>query len=384
MDSLYVLGARQRKLLVKKEEEWNLYEAALVLQLDTESGAVRRCIEYKTPPEARAGVHSSMVFKSGALIGDTLYACTSTEVLIFKLPEFTRIGYISLPCFNDLHHVTPASDGALLAANTGLDMVVKFTRQGELLDQWSVLAEDPWSRFSQTTDYRKVASTKPHKSHPNFVFELEREIWVTRFQQRDAVCLNDLEKRINIAVQRPHDGLLCGERLYFTTVDGKIVTANSRRLQVEKIVDLQAINGQAELLGWCRGVLPVDDRRVWVGFTRIRKTEFRENVLWVRNVFRPGMTEKPTHIALYDMVEERCIQEFDLEAHGMNIVFSIFPAQSATSNPSRRSGGVAASESGRDHALLNLEATQNLSGMRLAPLSSDLRSGLLSAEPQQS
>ena len=45
-----------------------------------------------------------------------------------------------------------------------------------------------------------------------------------------------------------------------------------------------------------------------------------------RNVFQPGMSEKPTHIALYDLVEERCLEEFDLEAHGMNIIFSIFPA----------------------------------------------------------
>ena len=38
------------------------------------------------------------------------------------------------------------------------------------------------------------------------------------------------------------------------------------------------------------------------------------------------MTEAPTHIALYDIVEGRCLQEFDLEAHGMNIVFGVYPA----------------------------------------------------------
>jgi hypothetical protein len=38
------------------------------------------------------------------------------------------------------------------------------------------------------------------------------------------------------------------------------------------------------------------------------------------------MSEKPTHITLYDIVNNRRIQEFDLEAHGMNLVFSIFPA----------------------------------------------------------
>src|SRR5579863_1128483 len=126
MAGLYVLGARQRKLFLKHEEEWNLYESALILHLDTETGEVRTCVEYKSPPPARANEHSSVVFKSGTLAGDILYACTSTEVLIFKLPQFERIGYISLPCFNDVHHVTLSRDGNLLAASTGLDMVVKF------------------------------------------------------------------------------------------------------------------------------------------------------------------------------------------------------------------------------------------------------------------
>jgi hypothetical protein len=65
---------------------------------------------------------------------------------------------------------------------------------------------------------------------------------------------------------------------------------------------------------------------MWVGFTRIRKTRFRENILWVKNVLQNGKSEKPTRIALYDLVDKRCMQEFDLEAHGMNLVFSIFPA----------------------------------------------------------
>jgi len=332
MASLYVLGGRQRKLLLKGEEEWNLYDAALVLRLDTESGSVKACVEYETPSNVRASAVSSVLFKSGTLVRDTLYACTSTEVLVFKLPEFERVGYISLPCFNDLHHVAPASDGTLLAANTGLDMVVKFTKEGNLLNAWGVLDEAPWSRFSPATDYRKIESTKPHKSHPNFVFEMNNETWVTRFTQRDAICLNDRTKRIDIGVAQPHDGLLRGHNLYFTTVDGRVVVADAHSLQVKETVNLQSINGHDALLGWCRGLLPIDKTKLWVGFTRIRKTQFKENILWVKSIFRPGMGEKPTHIALYDIEKKRCIQEFDLEAHGMNIVFSIFPADPRHSN----------------------------------------------------
>lgn len=327
MAGLYVLGARQRKLLLKSEEEWNLYETALIVRLDTETREVRTCVEYQSPAQARANEHSSNVFKAGTLIGNTLYACTSTEVLIFTLPEFKQIGYVSLPCFNDVHHVTPSSDGNLLAASTGLDMVVKFTPEGKVLQQWNVLNEDPWSRFSQETDYRKVDSTKPHKSHPNFVFELDHQVWVTRFRQRDAIALTGSGKRIDIAVQTPHDGLVSGDRIYFTTVDGRVVIANRHTLNVDQVIDLKPIDGQKALLGWCRGLLPVDERKIWVGFTRVRKTNLQENVLWVKNIFHEGMTVKPTHISLYDIVGRQCLQELDLEAHGMNIVFSIFPAE---------------------------------------------------------
>ncbi|HZR56037.1 MAG TPA: hypothetical protein VFA74_04120 [Terriglobales bacterium] len=330
MSGLYVLGARQRSLLVKSEEEWNLYESALILQLDTESGRVVTCVEYKSPLEARANENSSNVFKAGTIVGDTLYACTSTEVLILKLPEFKKTGYISLPCFNDIHHVTPSSDGNLLVANTGLDMVVKFTAEGKILATWDVLDEPLWSRFSQDVDYRKVESTKPHKSHPNFVFELDGKVWVTRFRQRDAICLEDRSKRIDVAVMTPHDGLVWGDHVYFTTVDGRIVIADSRTFQIGYVADLKEIDGSNALLGWCRGLLPVDENRIWVGFTRVRKTKFQENIMWVKKAFHEGMGVKPTHISLYDIHAKRCLQEFDLEPHGMNIVFSIFPSEPDT------------------------------------------------------
>ena len=330
MSSLYVLGARQRESLVKYEEEWNLYDEAVILEVNSDTGRVLKRVEYKSPEEAKAAQNSSIVFKSGTLVGNTLYACTSTEVLTFELPSFQRIGYVSLPCFNDVHHVTPSSDGNLVAVSTGLDMVFKFTREGEIVAEWCVLDEAPWARFSRTVDYRKVDSTKPHKSHPNFAFELEGELWVTRFRQRDAICLTRPGGRIDIAVETPHDGLVHADRIYFTTVDGRVVIANARTRRVEQMIDLKQASNTNALLGWCRGITPVDDRLVWVGFTRVRKTKFMENVLWVKNVFREGMDVRPTHIALYDIVEKRCLQEIDLEPHGMNIIFSIFPVPSFT------------------------------------------------------
>ena len=77
--------------------------------------------------------------------------------------------------------------------------------------------------------------------------------------------------------------------------------------------------------GGGRRILPLGEDRFWVGFTRARKARIHENILWAKRVFKEGMIEKPTHISLY--AQRRRRQEFDLEAHGMNIVFSIFPAK---------------------------------------------------------
>lgn len=325
MESLYILGGRQRRILLGEQNDWNLYESALILRLDTTSGETSVCVDYKRPPEARASEDVCELFKTGTLIDNTLYACTSTEVLIFQLPEFRRIGYISLPCFNDLHHVTPCSDGNLLVANTGLDMVVKVSPEGRVLNTWDVLGDAPWSKFSPDVDYRKL-ETKPHRSHPNYVFELDGDVWATRFYQRDAISLTGSKKRIAIDVESPHDGLVCGNRIYFTTVDGRIVIVDRERLVVEEMIDLKEMAEGNVLLGWCRGLLPVDERTIWVGFTRVRKTKFVDNVLWVKSILCERTTEMPTHIALYDLVERRCLQEFSLEKAGINTVFSIFPA----------------------------------------------------------
>jgi len=331
MSKLYVLGGRQRKVGLKAptyEDEWYLYEAALVLEVDTETGAARTCVEYETPRELRAGEQKAGNFHSGALVGDTLYSCTMTEVLAFRVPDFRQVGYISLPHFNDLHHVTPAADGNLLVVSTGLDMVFKITPEGQVLAEWCVADEVPWSRFCHDVDYRVVVTTRPHLSHPNFVFELDDTLWVTRFEQGDTICLNQPGKRIALNVWRPHDGVVCGKRVFFTGVEGRVVVVNRCTLRVDEIIDLRKIqDGDKEILpAWCRGLLLVDERRMWVGFTRIRQTLLRENVRWVKTVLGEGTVAKPTHIALFDIVSKQCLNEIDLEPHGMHTVFGIFPA----------------------------------------------------------
>lgn len=325
MNSFFVAGGRLRSTVFRKLEEWQSCDQAVLVELDPAKDLSRSCIKYVSPPEVCPDELPAVLFKSGAARGNQLYTCTSTEVLVYELPSFRLQHYISLPCFNDLHHVCPTQRGTILVAITGLDMVVEITTAGSLVREWNVLGEDPWSRFSRQTDYRKVPTTKPHRSHPNYVFELDDEVWVTRLHQRDAICLTMPGPRIDIAIQRPHDGHVSGDRIYFTTVDGHIVIANRKTLCVEETINLNQMSGQSEqVLGWCRGVLPFDERWVWVGFTRVRPTKFVENVAWIRNGYSDR--NKPSHVALYDLERKKCEQEIELEPLGIGVVFGLLPS----------------------------------------------------------
>jgi hypothetical protein len=321
---LYVTGGRQRGSLFKNENEWRWFERGLIVRLDTEAGSGDVCVEYDTPPDARPDAESSVCFKCGTIEGNRFYACTSTEVLIYELPDFRRIGYVSLPCFNDVHHVTPTPEGNLLVVSTGLDLVVELTPEGKLLREWSAVGEDPWTRFSRETDYRRVPSTKPYKAHPNFVFRLGDDLWVSRADLKDAVCLTHAGPRIAIDIQCVHDGLLFGNRIYFTTIDGNVAMVDQNSLQLVEAIDLKTIdNDEGAALGFCRGVLPLDEKRAWVGFTRFRQTKFKEKVAWVKQGFND--LRRPTHIALYDLAARKRLRDIDLEPYGMNAVFNILP-----------------------------------------------------------
>jgi hypothetical protein len=327
MSEFYVIGGELRRSVFRKLAEWQSSQKGVIIELNPETKTSRRCVEYVSPAEVCTAELPAILFKSAFLSDNKLFTCTSTEILVYQLPGFQLLHYISLPCFNDLHHVYPTREGTLLVAVTGLDMVVEVSTAGEIIREWNVLGEEPWQRFSRDVDYRVVATTKPHRSHPNHIFQLDDEIWVTRFEQRDAVSLTRPGRRIDIAVQRPHDGYVVGDSIYFTTVDGHIMMANRKTLQMEKTYDLTRMGGPpGQILGWCRGLLPVDERLVWVGFTRVRPTKFRENLAWAKHVRSYKQLHRGTHLGLYDLERGTCLDEIALEAHGIGVVFSLFHA----------------------------------------------------------
>lgn len=330
MPKLFIVGGRARANV--KATEWNGFERAVVLSLDTETGKAETCISVTSPPEACPDNEPSILFKAGTFTGDRLWLCTQTEVMAYSVPDFRRTHYVSLPCFNDIHHVTPSVRGTILVAVTGLDMVIEMTDSGYVLREWDVMGDPLWARFSRDVDYRKIPTTKPHVAHPNFVFGLEDQIWTTRCDTLDAVCLEDMEKRIPVDIGYIHDGHVRGDLVYFTVVTGDIVIYDWKRGQVHARINLNVLTNTPDgrPLGWCRGIKILSDDRVLLGFTRVRETKTREKLIWIRErlgSLRGGTPTPwyplPTRIACFDIKRGRLEWQIDLEPFGMNAAFSI-------------------------------------------------------------
>lgn len=319
---LLVVGGKQRgkRALRAGGGSWYKYERALAIRVDTTTGSSAIEHEYISPPEVTAEDEPAILYKQGTLAGDRLYQTTQTEVMVYRYPSWEVEHYITLPRFNDVHHVRPTDRGTLLVVNTGLDQVVEIDLEGAVLEEWNVEHKDPWHRHDPSVDYRREATTKPYDAHPNHVFTIGDEIWATRFKHMDAVSLTRPGRRIEIGSERVHDGVVVGDRIYFTAVDGRVAVVDAETLEVIETVDLRGIDSDTPLLGWCRGIAFEGDH-IWVGFSRLRPTKARENVAWVRDGFK---RQVGTHIARYDLATQSLEQRIDLEPVGLNAVFSIY------------------------------------------------------------
>ncbi len=239
-----------------------------------------------------------------------LLACTERELL-----WLTRDGAVerrlSHPGFNDLHHAIE-HDGAVWVASTGADTVIEL-RDGE--SKVHHLAHPP-----PPGDLRG-RHLKPHAVHPNHLFVWRGEVWVTCLHQGHARSLTSSGEVLAVDQERIHDGVVHDGRVWFTTVDGRVVATDGRQREV---FDLNAIDGAGEPLGWCRG-LAFDHRRVWVGFTRLRATRWRHHLAWARGMARGRVevTRRPTRVVGVDLASRRVVATISCEDRGLHAVFGV-------------------------------------------------------------
>jgi hypothetical protein len=308
-----VSGANPKKNYFKEKEGFKYKEAFLIL-LDWERKKNQKVILYKSP-EIHREKSATHMFKTGTLLGTTLIVPTCTEILFIDIKNFLIQKTISLPSFNDLHHVNILKD-YLYIANTGAECIQVVNFEGRLLNEYPMAKNPTWKSFKEGTDLRFVGPTKPHETHINHVFFINEVPWVTRFQQRDAIALHDPSKKINLSFGngKPHDGLVKGDFIYFTLTDGHIVIINKKTLKDEDIINLNSISENNLQLGWCRGI-EVIDNNAFVGFSRIRKSKFRDYGSWILH----GKKKLPARISQYDIIGKKLINEVKIQSKGAAI-----------------------------------------------------------------
>jgi hypothetical protein len=277
-------------------------------------------MQYVSPSD-RIGPHFSMQFKFGQLYDESYIFPTSTEVIFFDKRDWTVVQTITHPTFNDLH-CTAVFDDELYVVNTGVELVQIFTLRGKLKKCINVAATETWDRFDPEKDYRFVATTKPHQTHANYLFFLEDEPWITRFEQRDAVALFDASRRIDLGIAesrgKPHDGLVRGDYIYFTMTDGFVIIVNRDTHNIEQIIDFNALLPGDQQPGWCRG-LEVCDGLLYVGFSQLRHSKFVEYGSWIKH----GKRKLPARVCVVDPETASIVKDMPLTSNTGAAIFSI-------------------------------------------------------------
>lgn len=324
MARIYLTGGRQRSSTLRTRDEWNAYEKAVLVEVDTDSGESRCILEYQSPPE-RCPAKPSNVFKAAAWDGDHILLCTQTEVVVFDPARRQVVRTVSHPWMNDVHHVI-RHDGRLHVVSTGLDSVLVFEPDDTTLANiHSVAAPSPWERFDRAIDYRRVATTKPHTCHPNYIYSHDGERWVTRFEQRDAISLESGQRTARIAEDPIHDGVVDGDRIWFTVVSGEVVALDRHTQQVAERYDLDRVGREGgHPLGWCRGLLRRDGL-TYLAFSRLRPTKLKQNLAWLRRPLGKAPEPKPSRLVAYDLEGGRKHQTWLAETAGISSIFSVLP-----------------------------------------------------------
>lgn len=316
-----VSGGLQRKNVVVTPAEI-VHRKARLIEISWNEKRSEVLNDYVSPADVCPAENPSIRYTSMTLEDGLLYLCTGTEIFVYKYPDMVQEGYASLPSFNDIHHVLPVED-KIAVVSTGLDMIVFLDRVTlQPVDYKNALFREPWHRYNANTDYRKINSTNPHEAHPNYLFRSNGKLWVTRCQQRDAVCLDNPDMTIPMGVDvHIHDGNVIGEQIFFTSVDGKIIIVNKNENKVREIIDLNEIEKNGRPLGWCRGIC-LDGDIVYVGFTQIRQTVLEENIRWLLK-FSGDIVGYPSRIVAYDIKKKVKVDEYIFPPGLIHDIFSI-------------------------------------------------------------
>lgn len=328
LSPLLITGGLQRpEAEVMVSTSGTHYYRARLSRLDWEKNNETVLMDYETPADARPDQDPGIRFTAMTLANNRLYLCTGTEVMVYTWPKLERLQYSTHSHFHDIHHVALVKE-EVLVASTGLDMVIFLDKSLAPAKYIDVVSETLWHTYDSMQDWRKVHSTQPHDAHPNYIFSMGGEIWITRGYKNDIMRLSD-RHTIPLSNKRIHDGHVTGDHAFFTSVDGKIIVLNTYTLAIDEVIDLMPMEGTTLPLGWCRG-LHVDGNVAYVGFTTLRTTKWKNNVEHFYNT-KTGKYVRilPSRVVAYDLKSRYKLDEYVFPRDSIGAIFDIIVLEDA-------------------------------------------------------
>jgi len=294
-----------------------------LLELDADSGAVLRQLDWDTPPEHGAGAHVHQEFTAGSLAPDgSFWQPTHTELLRIDPATLEVVDVIGHPLFHGLHSACPGRDGGVVVTAAGLDSVLELTDGGELVHH-HFLGEGTFAgRHPAARDFRRVAydALKPHSHHPNHATWVDDQLFVTCFETRRAHRLVGAGPDLPLPEGIPHDGRWRDGRLWFTQVQGRVVGLRPDGVR-DLVVDLSELDPTPGLLGWCRGIDKVG-HRLFVGFTQLRRARHREVARWLLRGAHG--TKRPSRVVEVDLSGPRIVAEHPVGTESGGTIYGIW------------------------------------------------------------
>lgn len=321
---LLISGAKERKNGFELGEG-KYYEQAKLLKLNLADGGVEVVMSKSDGGEHYPDEHPNLQYTSCCLVDDVLWLPTDTEIYKLSYPELDIIKVISYPFFHNVHSVN-VFDGKVYVTSTGLDLVAVLDTEGDIIELINTEGKDVWHRFSEDTDYRLIHSTRPHDCHPNFVFMADGQPWVTRCKQQDAVCLSNVDEKIEITLVEKrisvHDGVMYKGKVYFTTVDGYLVVTDPASKKREQEINMLSHIKESQL-GWARGLSITEEGICYVAFSRLRRTKMKDKLAWLAKGQFDKMKFIPACVLAFDLNTQTVVNKYDLSIDEIDAIYGV-------------------------------------------------------------
>ena len=295
VESLYVIGGQQRtpRGMLVDEDVWYEYGKGVICASSRPREGRASAGVHLAPGHAGAPRTSRRSCSSRRPSTTAAVRGTQTEVIVFSMPELEQLAP-HLACRASTTCTTPGRRPRATcwwrtrASTCALEIspTARCCANGARSRRGA-----PGALRHRDIDYRKGVATKPHKSHPNYVFYVGDEPWATRFQQRDAISPGRI-------AEPPHRGRPGEDARRRRRRRPRLLHHRRRQdrggrhraaLKVERGASTSTrCTRTRRCSAGAAACTSTADGTAWVGFSRIRPTKIRENVGWVVHSFRRG------------------------------------------------------------------------------------------------